>query len=106
MTDNQGLATTANDKFLFAAGSDHRIRAWSLLDGERLQPDIEPNIVTPFSQNPLTRYFPDRPTAISITENGTMDVGVENKVYRFQAQNGRRAGTAAETELRIWPDLD
>jgi hypothetical protein len=79
----KGITTTADDKFVFAGGGDRRIRAWSLLDG---QPLIPPNVETGAgadTANPLGYLFPCRPTAISVTGDGVMDVGIGESVYRF-----------------------
>lgn len=76
------MTTSVDDKFVFAGGGDCRIRAWSLLDGQRLIPrDIEPG--EPPTTNPLRYLFPYRPTAISVTDGGVMDVGIGESVYRF-----------------------
>lgn len=85
------MTTTSDDQYLFAAGSDKRIRAWSTRSGERLQPsNTDPAIVSPFSTNPLTRIFRARPVGIEITESGLMAVASGSGVHRFMGPTGTR----------------
>jgi hypothetical protein len=105
--NDQGLGTAANDKVVFAAGSDNRLRAWSLLSGERLRPDHDsnPDLVSRNSRNPLTRSFSAHPTAISITEDGMMDVGVGHAIHRFRPRRDGPSRTS-DSAVRNWEASD
>ena len=83
----QGLDTTPNGKYLFAGQGDNRVRAWSLLDGQRLLPDPDqPN--GPDARNPLNEIYYTRPTAITAGD-GVLNVGVAGGVQHFGAPYSR-----------------
>jgi hypothetical protein len=81
--NDKGITTTLDDQIVFAGGGDRRIRAWSLLDSQRLLPPETETDAGDDTTNPLSYLFPYRPTAISVTGDGVMDVGVGESVYRF-----------------------
>ncbi|OCF41022.1 hypothetical protein I317_05133 [Kwoniella heveanensis CBS 569] len=44
---HEGMATSPDDKVLFASGSDRRVRAWSTLTGETIFPSYPPPAIPP-----------------------------------------------------------
>ncbi|KAK8844761.1 hypothetical protein IAR55_006611 [Kwoniella newhampshirensis] len=79
------MASSPDDRFLFASGSDRRIRCWSTITGEPVRPPPsgdEGNDV----ENPLVRTFNQKVSAISVREDLGLDVVVRGELMRF----GRR----------------
>jgi len=95
--DKLGLATTPDDNFVFAAGSDGLVRAWSLLTGTRIEPpsalDINGHPLLDSyparmnHSNPLLRWFvtsADRPPSVlAVRDDGGLDVAAGGAIHRF-----------------------
>ena len=87
----QGLTTSPDDQWLFAAGSDTKIRAWNTTTGCQLLPpplfDSPPtsNVNKWKYNHPLVTPFDHVPTALSIREDDWgMDVAVKGELHRFR----------------------
>ena len=92
----KGLAVDPSENFLFAAGDDNVIRAWSFHTGRRLQPPLE----TDWS-GLLTRKFPSPVHAMQITSEGhtnTLWVASGTKLECFQLGKRRSPDTSKSYE--------
>ncbi|EKM51602.1 uncharacterized protein PHACADRAFT_212242 [Phanerochaete carnosa HHB-10118-sp] len=66
-----GIATSPCASYVFAAGQDNRIRAWSLQSGEPVTPPAHPPAPSDLEHSQLLRHtFGDLVTAICVTEGG------------------------------------
>ncbi|WRT63215.1 uncharacterized protein IL334_000118 [Kwoniella shivajii] len=79
------LATTSDDKLLFASSSDRRIRAWSTLTGEPVLPPLsnEWELHDEHAKNPLNKVFEHRITHLDINDELGLDAVVRGDLYRF-----------------------
>ncbi|WWC67310.1 uncharacterized protein I206_101218 [Kwoniella pini CBS 10737] len=86
---NVAMATTPDDKTLFASSSDRRIKAWSIITGNPLIPeptvpksagDPQHNIE---EDNPLLRVFKNRVSHLDINDEFGLDVVVKGDLFRF-----------------------
>lgn len=100
LTVSQGIATSPCSSYLFAAGQDNRIRAWSLLTGELIAP-LRSTLQLGEEHTLLLRDpLPDPITAIEVTEGGggggasangmTLWAACEKRIHRFWL--GQRLG--------------
>lgn len=116
--DDQGMETTPDDKFLFAAGSDNRLRLYSTTNGTRIQPtssgfatptsqsdpstpfgdtlhpiNFASRAIGPLASNPLSRIYEDNITSIGVrNDTWGLDLVVKGHMYRFNRENSRRKG--------------
>ncbi|WWD22685.1 hypothetical protein CI109_107178 [Kwoniella shandongensis] len=79
------MATSQDDRFLFASGSDRRIRCWSTVTGETISPPSAPADGNDLD-NPLVRTFNQKISAMSVRDDLGLDVVVRGELMRF----GRR----------------
>ncbi|GFZ44537.1 hypothetical protein JCM24511_02260 [Saitozyma sp. JCM 24511] len=83
---NLGLATSPDDQFVFAAGSDKRIRCWSTLTGRRVSPPIDTldNLNRgPVGPSLLSTTFAHRVSAMEVRDDWGVDVAVQGELQRF-----------------------
>ncbi|WWC57597.1 uncharacterized protein I303_100129 [Kwoniella dejecticola CBS 10117] len=96
---NVALATSPDDKTLFASSSDRRIKAWSTITGNPLIPMPKSKIsASDFSrtgtcglsnhaqaedENPLTRVFKHRVSHLDVNDELGLDVVVKGDLLRF-----------------------
>ncbi|WVR03048.1 hypothetical protein IAU60_000037 [Kwoniella sp. DSM 27419] len=92
-----GLATSPNDKHLFASGSDNRVRGWNILTGDQLVPSLPPHedktlrareeeeesFLEHGEANPLWRTFNHRISALTVREDLGLDVVERGDLLRF-----------------------
>ena len=64
----KGLAVDPSEEFLFMAGDDGRIHAWSFRTGHRLQPPLQTNW-----SGLLTKRFPSPVHAMEVTSEAHTD---------------------------------
>ncbi|WVW81278.1 hypothetical protein I302_103269 [Kwoniella bestiolae CBS 10118] len=81
------LATSPDDKTLFASTSDRRIKAWSVISGEPLVPPTTqiPGLDdTPErDDNPLNRVYEHRVSHLDVNDELGLDVVVRGDLYRY-----------------------
>lgn len=100
---SQGISTAPCSSYLFAAGQDQRIRAWSLRTGEQVLPVAQHEESSPRDSetvNLLRGTFPNPVTALRVTEGGGGGGAADNgmtvwaasgkRIYRFWA--GQKMG--------------
>ena len=93
ITNAQGLTTTPDDKFIYAAGSDNRLRLFDARSGHRVMPDLvaeEDSLhqrrIGPSEDNPLKRIFQDKVENITVREDNLgVDLSVKGDLMRFGA---------------------
>lgn len=77
-----GLCTTPDDRFVFAAGSDRMIRAWSTLDGKRVEPVMPKTRLEP--QGPLETKLAARVNTLAFRpDDWALDVVLQGEVRRY-----------------------
>lgn len=77
----KGLAVNPSEEYLWAAGGDKRIRAWSIRTGERLQSSLQTDWI-----GLLSKVFPFPVSEIVVSSDGRMDtlwVATDNKLEHF-----------------------
>jgi WD repeat-containing protein 21A len=72
------LATSPDDTVLLAGGSDRRLRAWSTVTGERIQPPASAG-----RRNALTMEYRHYVQHIDVSEDLTLRVASAGDVLRF-----------------------
>ena len=87
------MTTTPDDKFIYAAGSDNRLRLFDTRTGQRIMPELaaeEDSLhqrrIGPMEDNPLKRIFQDKIENISVREDNLgVDLSVKGELMRFGA---------------------
>lgn len=85
----KGIATDPNNEFLFAAGQDRRIRAWSLQNADPLVPARPTNTISTIMRNaPATNTYANFGGAAVLEVNPLLTV-FEDPVQTMQITQGR-----------------